>query len=113
MVVLVLYVGLSYVTYATQGFFPYDFLDPRVGGRGRVAIFAFGILAAVIVIFLLARTLIWLRMRLTERRRPLAPGSSELATLGDVSPAVPTKASPSASLDLEKQQQQQQGRVAP
>ncbi|KAI9753697.1 MAG: hypothetical protein M1815_006030 [Lichina confinis] len=113
LILLVLYVALSYVTFATQGFFPYDFLDPRVGGRGRVTIFAFGILAAVLVIFLFARTLIWLRMRLTERRRSPAPASPESSTLSDVSPAVPTKAFSSASPDLEKQQQQQQqqGRV--
>ncbi|KAI9843409.1 MAG: hypothetical protein M1837_006435 [Sclerophora amabilis] len=67
LVLLALYVGLAYLTHATQGFYPYAFLDPSTGGQGRVTAYAFGILAAIIVIFIVVWGLIWLRRWLTER----------------------------------------------
>ncbi|KAI9806808.1 MAG: hypothetical protein M1833_002465 [Piccolia ochrophora] len=66
-VLLALYVGLAFVTFAAQGFYPYDFLDDRVDGRGRVAAYVFGLLAAVIVVFVVVWLSIWSRTWLTER----------------------------------------------
>ncbi|KAI9802234.1 MAG: hypothetical protein M1825_002955 [Sarcosagium campestre] len=65
-IILALYLGLAYVTFAAQGFYVYDFLDDRPHGRGRVAAYAFGILAAVIIIFAVVWMLHWLRRQLTE-----------------------------------------------
>ena len=62
---LALYVGLAYVVRASQGFYVYDFLDPATGGSGRVAAYAFGILAAVIVIFVVVWLIVWVRRRFT------------------------------------------------
>lgn len=64
---LALYLALAYITNATKGFYPYGFLDPSNGHSGRVAAYAFAILAAIIVIFLVVWALIWARKRLTER----------------------------------------------
>jgi len=64
---LALYLALAYITEATEGFYPYGFLDPSNGHSGRVAAYAFAILAAMIVIFLVVWVLIWARKRLTER----------------------------------------------
>lgn len=63
--ILLLYLALAYLTHATQGFYVYSFLNPNTNGPGRVAGYAFGIAAAVVVIFLVVRLLIWLRHRFT------------------------------------------------
>ncbi|PGH07233.1 hypothetical protein AJ79_06337 [Helicocarpus griseus UAMH5409] len=69
--ILALYVGLAYITYATQGFYVYSFLDPGEGGkdRGLVAAYAFGVLAGLIVIFGVVWLLSWLRVRLVSSKR--------------------------------------------
>ncbi|MCJ1367757.1 hypothetical protein MMC16_006891 [Acarospora aff. strigata] len=64
---LALYLALAYITHATQGFYPYGFLDPSAGRSGRVAAYAFAILAAVVVIFLVVWALVWVRKWATER----------------------------------------------
>ena len=64
---LALYLALAYITNATEGFYPYGFLDPSNGHSGRVAAYAFAILAAIIIIFLVVWCLIWARKWLTER----------------------------------------------
>ncbi|KAI9828746.1 MAG: hypothetical protein M1832_001851 [Thelocarpon impressellum] len=66
-IILALYLGLAYVTYAAQGFYTYSFLDPQESGRARVVAYVFGILAAIVVVYLLVRLLVWLRVLLTER----------------------------------------------
>lgn len=63
-IILALYLGLAYLTFATQGFYTYNFLDPA-NGQGRVAAYCFGNLAAVIIIFIVVWLLIWVRRRLT------------------------------------------------
>ena len=76
---LLLYLALAYITYASQGFYPYDFLDTHKGS-GKVTAYAFGILAAISVIFGVVWGLIWLRVRFTEgrkRRRGEGGGSGE------------------------------------
>ncbi|KAF5020917.1 hypothetical protein F66182_7069 [Fusarium sp. NRRL 66182] len=50
--ILALYLGLAYLTNATQGFYVYSFLDHRaVGGRGIVAAYILGIAVGILVIF--------------------------------------------------------------
>jgi uncharacterized membrane protein len=63
--ILALYLALAYLTFATQGFYTYNFLDPATG-RGHVAAYCFGILAAVVVVFVVVWLLIWARRRLTN-----------------------------------------------
>lgn len=66
-IILALYLALAYITHAVQGFYTYDFLDPG-RGRGRVAGYAFGILAGICVIFGLVWCLIRLRKWVTEQK---------------------------------------------
>lgn len=85
-VVAALYLALAYVTQASEGFYVYYFLDPwvlsplclpvdakltmvfRAHGRGLVAGACIGILAAMIIFFVVVRYLILLRMWITEKR---------------------------------------------
>ena len=62
--VLALYLALAYVTHATEGFYPYSFLDPA-DGRGRLVGYVFGIAAGFIVLFCVVQGLIWLRRKCT------------------------------------------------
>jgi hypothetical protein len=64
---LLLYVELAYLTYHTEGFYTYSFLDPGPNGEhsGRVTAYCFGIFAAILVIYILSWAAIWLRRRLT------------------------------------------------
>lgn len=64
--ILALYLALAYITYATEGFYPYSFLDPKKGS-GRVAGYCFGILAAACIIFGVIWGLIWIRCWGTDR----------------------------------------------
>ncbi|KAF2845508.1 hypothetical protein T440DRAFT_265829 [Plenodomus tracheiphilus IPT5] len=65
---LALYLGLAYLTHATQGFYTYDFLDLQEHSSGIVAAYIIGILVAAIVIFLLVRYAIMLRVWITEKK---------------------------------------------
>lgn len=76
---LTAYLALAYITYATKHYFVYGFLDwhPRVVvdgenvggvGPGGVVGHIFGIMAAACVFFCLSRSLVALRMWLTETR---------------------------------------------
>ncbi|EFQ25530.1 hypothetical protein CGRA01v4_02462 [Colletotrichum graminicola] len=67
-IVLALYLALAYVTYYTQGFYTYSFLDIRANGSGTVAAYIVGIAVAGIVFFLVVKGLIWLRMWVTEKK---------------------------------------------
>lgn len=62
--ILALYLALAYVTHATQGFYPYTFLDPSDGG-GILAGYIIGILAAACVIFFIVWGIVWLRKKYT------------------------------------------------
>ncbi|KAF2717939.1 hypothetical protein K431DRAFT_275786 [Polychaeton citri CBS 116435] len=64
-VVLACYLGLAYVTHATQGFYVYPFLDPE-NGQGFVAGICIAILVACIIVFAIVKYLIKLRLWLTE-----------------------------------------------
>tara|TARA_R110002003_G_scaffold12_2_gene812 strand:- start:14300 stop:14680 length:381 start_codon:yes stop_codon:yes gene_type:complete len=67
-VLLALYLGLAYLTHATQGFYVYDFLDLQANSSGIVAAYIIGILVAAIVVFLIVRYLILLRIWVTEKK---------------------------------------------
>lgn len=60
------YLSIAYITYATQGFYTYDFLDPATG-KGMVAAYCFGIAAAICIVFVVAWLLIWARLAVTEK----------------------------------------------
>ena len=61
---LAAYLGLAYVTYATQGFYAYGFLNPD-NGAGHLAAYIVGIAVACAVIFLIVWGLVWIRRRFT------------------------------------------------
>ncbi|KAI3011409.1 hypothetical protein M752DRAFT_332803 [Aspergillus phoenicis ATCC 13157] len=65
--ILLLYVSLAYLTYHTEGFYTYSFLDPGPHGEksAHVTGYCFAILAIILVFFLFSWCAIWLRRRLT------------------------------------------------
>jgi hypothetical protein len=65
---LALYLGLAYLTHATEGFYVYDFLDLDKHSDGIVAAYIVGILVAAIVVFLIVRYVIMLRLWVTETK---------------------------------------------
>jgi hypothetical protein len=68
-IILCLYLGVAFITFATENFYVYAFLDDRKkGGRGRVAGYIFGILAVAVIIFIIVRYLILLRQWITETK---------------------------------------------
>ena len=67
-ILLALYLALAYLTYYTQGFYTYGFLDLQKNSSGIVAAFIIGILVAAIVIFLIVKYLILLRVWITEKK---------------------------------------------
>ncbi|CAG8119481.1 unnamed protein product [Penicillium nalgiovense] len=87
---LLLYLCVAYITHAAEGWYPYSFLD--VGNHGQKSIlvmgYCFGILAVVLVIFLVSWALIHLRRRLTHgkikraKRDPLRAYDASVGTCG-------------------------------
>ncbi|KAJ9130866.1 FAR-17a/AIG1-like protein [Pleurostoma richardsiae] len=67
-VLLALYLGLAYVTRATEGFYTYSFLDPGENGSGVVAGYILGIGVGCCVVFGLVYGAIWLRVWVTEKK---------------------------------------------
>ncbi|KAJ8108874.1 hypothetical protein OPT61_g7867 [Boeremia exigua] len=67
-ILLALYLALAYVTFYTQGFYTYGFLDLRKNSSGIVGAYIIGILVAAIVIFLIVKYLILLRVWVTEKK---------------------------------------------
>ncbi|CAG7915744.1 unnamed protein product [Penicillium olsonii] len=65
---LLFYLCVAYITFHTQGFYPYTFLDVGDHGQksGLVTGYCFGVLAAILVIFLVSWALIWLRCWLVK-----------------------------------------------
>ncbi|KAI5890464.1 uncharacterized protein SCHCODRAFT_01129121 [Schizophyllum commune H4-8] len=66
------YLGVAYITYGTQGFYTYSFLDPVKQGP-YLAAYIVGIAVGEVIIFSIVRGLIILRMRLCQRLRKTAP----------------------------------------
>ncbi|KAI0373345.1 hypothetical protein BV20DRAFT_938448 [Pilatotrama ljubarskyi] len=64
---LACYLGVAYITHATQGFYTYSFLDPQ-REHAKLAGYIVGIAVAECLAFLFARGLAVLRMRLARRR---------------------------------------------
>jgi hypothetical protein len=65
-IILLLYLGLAYLTHATQGLYVYNFLDPDTGS-GKVTGYCFGILIAISIIFFVVWGLIWTRRKFTRQ----------------------------------------------
>ncbi|KAJ6518202.1 hypothetical protein C8R47DRAFT_960011 [Mycena vitilis] len=68
LVVLLLggYACIAYITHATQGFYPYGFLNPAQKSRGALAGILIGMGALAAATFGVAWLLIWLRLHITE-----------------------------------------------
>ncbi|KAG8957513.1 hypothetical protein FRC03_010060 [Tulasnella sp. 419] len=75
------YLGVAYLTYASQGFYTYDFLDPSDGAGNLIKYYAI-ILAGVLVVFLIAVGLCRLRDMLLGRRSGTPPHSDEVTVQG-------------------------------
>lgn len=92
--ILALYLALAYLTYHTQHFFVYGFLDYNVHSAGSVAGYCFGILAGIIVVFVVVHFLVWLRVWVTEKK---------LGMLGKISRKDPARSDPAqrAGSDVE------------
>lgn len=66
--ILALYLAVAFVTFDTDHFYVYSFLDIQRHGSGVVAGYIIGILVASIVIFLIVHFVIWLRRWITETK---------------------------------------------
>ncbi|KDQ49594.1 hypothetical protein JAAARDRAFT_42703 [Jaapia argillacea MUCL 33604] len=70
-IILALYLGVAYITHATQGFYTYDFLNPEKEGA-VLAGYIVGIAVGEIIVFTLTRYLMvfrnWLAARLGKGR---------------------------------------------
>jgi len=79
------YVGVIYITYATQGFYAYSFMDPA-HGLGHLAMYIVGIGLAECVIFALVHGIVLLRQRGVARflSAPSTP-ASDAKSLSSVS----------------------------
>ncbi|KAK2625478.1 hypothetical protein QTJ16_004790 [Diplocarpon rosae] len=82
-IILACYLALAYSTYATKGYYVYNFLNPNpphyvqtaagtqnIGGVGKAAVvgYVFGIAVAICVIFCASRGLMWARKYVTEKK---------------------------------------------
>ncbi|RAK74826.1 uncharacterized protein BO72DRAFT_529786 [Aspergillus fijiensis CBS 313.89] len=88
--ILLLYVSLAYLTYHTEGFYTYSFLDPGAHGQhsGKVTGYCFAILAAILVFFFLSWGAIWLRRRLTHGKVKRSVRDSGKVVVEDEQPEV-------------------------
>ncbi|KAJ7282446.1 hypothetical protein C8J57DRAFT_45356 [Mycena rebaudengoi] len=64
---LAAYLGIAYITHATQGFYPYPFLDPQVQ-HGFLAVYIVLIAAGEVLVFFVVYGISVLRQRLAVRR---------------------------------------------
>ncbi|KDR71903.1 hypothetical protein GALMADRAFT_253687 [Galerina marginata CBS 339.88] len=65
-VILCGYLGVAYITHATQGIYTYSFLDPKKQGK-KLAAYIVGIAVGQVIIFLIVFGVVRLRQRLTAR----------------------------------------------
>ncbi|KAI0831778.1 hypothetical protein BC628DRAFT_1310907 [Trametes gibbosa] len=65
-IMLACYLGVAYITHATQGFYTYSFLDPEKE-HAKLAAYIVAVGIAECIAFLLARALAALRMRLSRQ----------------------------------------------
>ncbi|KAJ3847812.1 hypothetical protein EV368DRAFT_50523 [Lentinula lateritia] len=66
-IILALYLALAYVTHATQGFYPYSFLNPSTS-HSLLAGYIIGIAVAACIVFTLAKTIMWARTRFAFKK---------------------------------------------
>jgi len=66
-VMLGCYLGVAYITHATQGFYTYAFLDPEKKGK-MLAGYIIGIAIAECIIFAIVKGLMVLRSRFVRKR---------------------------------------------
>lgn len=76
---LAMYLGLAYVTYDTQHFYTYSFLNPA-GGKGKLAGYIVGIAVGEIVLFAVVWVVCWSREWVSTRFRYKKDVSSEGTT---------------------------------
>ncbi|PGG98244.1 hypothetical protein GX51_06892 [Blastomyces parvus] len=78
-IILLLYLGIAYITHATEGFWVYPFLYPGPNGRyrGREAKYLFIVLAALLIVFAVVWVLSWIRRRLVGSKTKFAKGAGE------------------------------------
>jgi hypothetical protein len=81
---LALYLGLAYLTHATEGFYVYDFLNLNEHSDGIVAAYIVGILVGSIVVFLIVRYVIMLRIWITEEKTSHRGNFRHRGRMGDV-----------------------------
>jgi len=62
------YLGVAYITHATQGIYTYSFLNPKKTGK-LLAAYIVGIAVGQSIIFLVVKGLIYLRERITQRKK--------------------------------------------
>ncbi|KAJ7114185.1 hypothetical protein C8R43DRAFT_935313 [Mycena crocata] len=72
MLLLIGYVGVVYITYATQGFYAYSFMNPS-GHPGKTALYILGIGLAECILFSIVHGIVLLRQRGVARFRPAPP----------------------------------------
>ncbi|KAJ7093418.1 hypothetical protein B0H15DRAFT_947542 [Mycena belliarum] len=60
------YLGVAYITRATQGFYTYTFLDPQVQ-HAFLAAYIVGIAVGAVLVYFITRSVAMLRVRLTRR----------------------------------------------
>lgn len=61
------YLGVAYITKATQGFYTYKFLDPATSGTGKVVAYVFGIAIGTCVVFVIVAGIHWVKVWLFEK----------------------------------------------
>ncbi|KAH7921500.1 hypothetical protein BV22DRAFT_1038573 [Leucogyrophana mollusca] len=81
-ILLLCYLGVAYITYATQGFYTYGFLDPSTQ-HGYLAAYIIGIGVGYCVIFVIVRGICVLRWRLVARFKDYSNESAEPEALDE------------------------------
>jgi len=72
-VLLESYLGVAYITYATQGIYTYSVLDPKTDGK-FLAAYIVGVAVVQCIIFLIVSGVIRLREWIIRRNRIEGPG---------------------------------------
>ncbi|KAF9473052.1 hypothetical protein BDN70DRAFT_413802 [Pholiota conissans] len=70
------YLGVAYITHATQGIYTYSFLDPKKQGA-KLAAYIFGIGVAEVIVFCVIRGVMVLRQRWAVRSGRVLGGNGE------------------------------------
>lgn len=92
--IIACYVGVAYITYADQGFYPYDFLNQGENGTGIVAAYVVGIGVGTVISFLIGDFLIFLREWIAARiQRSGGWGSAKAVGVLDDA-CIPTRRGP-------------------